>query len=323
MIDKIKTEHAIDPERVYITGLSAGGAMTGVMLAVYPEVFAGGAIIAGLPYRCATNSFEAQFRCMNPGKDLSPTQWGNLVRTATNHTGAWPKVSVWHGSADATVRPVNAAELMEQWTNLHGIDQVPDAQEAIGQHRRTIFEDAEGNALVESFSIAGMGHGTPVDPGQEEEQCGIAGPFILDAGICSSFHIAKFWGLTGAANLPGDALAAGAAKWEAAFNAGNSGAVAALYADDAILLPPDAERVEGRERIDAFWEDFIVQGMAIDLTSVRAEMVGDTAYEIGRFSVTVPDARQPITGKYIWLWEGTGADDLRITADIWNTDASP
>jgi uncharacterized protein (TIGR02246 family) len=168
-----------------------------------------------------------------------------------------------------------------------------------------------------------MGHGTPVDPGQAEEQCGTAGPFILDAGICSSFHIAKFWGLEGAADLPGDALAAAAVKWEAAFNAGNSRAVAALYADDAILLPPDAEQVEGRERIDAFWEDFIVEGMAIDLTSVRAEMVGDTAYEVGRFSVTVPDARQPITGKYIWLWEGTGTGDLRITADIWNTDASP
>lgn len=322
MIGKMKTDHGIDPERVYITGLSAGGAMTAVMLAVYPEVFAGGAIIAGLPYRCAASALEAQFTCMSPGKDLSATQWGNLVRTATNHTGPWPKVSIWHGSADTTVRPVNAAELVEQWTEVHGIDQVPDAEEAIGQHQRRVFEDAEGNALVESFSIAGMGHGTPVDPGQGEEQCGTAGAFILDADICSSFHIAKFWGLEGA-DLPRDALAAAAARWEAAFTAGDGQAVAAMYAHDAILLPPDAEQVEGRERIDAFWEDFIVEGMAIDLTSVRAEMVGDTAYEIGRFSVTLPDARQPVTGKYIWLWEGTATGDLRITADIWNADASP
>ena len=51
-------------------------------------------------------------------------------------------------------------------------------------------------------------------------------------------------------------------------------------------------------------------------------MVGDMAYEIGKFSVTMPDAGPPITGKYIWLWERTGTGDLRITADIWNTDAA-
>ncbi len=323
MIDRMTVDHGIDPERIYITGLSAGGAMTAVMLAVYPEVFAGGAIIAGLPYRCATTALEAQFTCMSPGKNLSPAQWGDLVRRATNHTGPWPKVAIWHGSADTTVRPVNAIELMEQWTDVHGIDQVPDAEDSLGQHRRRVFEDAQGNALVETFSIAGMGHGTPVDPGLGEEQCGTAGAFILDADICSSFHIAKFWSLEAATgDLPRDALAAAAAKWEAAFNAGDSRAVAALYADDALLLPPDAEQVQGRDRIRAFWDDFIAEGMAIDLTPLRAEMVGDTAYEVGQFAVTVPDAGPPITGKYIWLWEGTGPGDLRITADIWNTDAA-
>ena len=50
----------IDPDRVFITGLSAGGAMTSVMLAAYPEVFAGGAIIAGLPYGAAGTMPEAR-----------------------------------------------------------------------------------------------------------------------------------------------------------------------------------------------------------------------------------------------------------------------
>ena len=51
MVARMVADHKIDPRRIYITGLSAGGAMTSVMLATYPEVFAGGAIIAGLPYR--------------------------------------------------------------------------------------------------------------------------------------------------------------------------------------------------------------------------------------------------------------------------------
>ena len=42
-----------------------------------------------------------------------------------------------------------------------------------------------------------MGHGTPVDPGSGDKQCGKAAPFILNVGVCSSFYIAHFWGLDG------------------------------------------------------------------------------------------------------------------------------
>jgi poly(hydroxyalkanoate) depolymerase family esterase len=196
MIDKMKTDHTIDPRRIYVTGLSAGGAMTAVMLATYPEIFAGGAIIAGLPYKCATTVNEARNSCMQPGKNLSPSEWGNRVRRATNNAGPWPKVSIWQGDADPTVNPMNATELMEQWTDVHGIDQIPEVQDAIKGYPHKAYQDANGNALVETYSITGMGHGTPVDPkGSGEDQCGKASAFILDKKICSSYYIAKFWGL--------------------------------------------------------------------------------------------------------------------------------
>jgi len=57
------------------------------------------------------------------------------------------------------------------------------------------FKDASGNAVVETYSITGMSHGDPVDPGVAGDQCGTANQFIIDAHICSSFFIAKFWGL--------------------------------------------------------------------------------------------------------------------------------
>ena len=60
MIDTMKTDHGSDSTKVFVTGLSAGGAMTAVMLATYPEVFAGGAVIAGLPYHCAASASEAR-----------------------------------------------------------------------------------------------------------------------------------------------------------------------------------------------------------------------------------------------------------------------
>ena len=73
MVDRMIADHGVATSRVYVTGLSAGGAMTSVMLATYPDVFAGGAILSGLPYRCATTQ-TAAFSCMNPGSDLTPAQ---------------------------------------------------------------------------------------------------------------------------------------------------------------------------------------------------------------------------------------------------------
>jgi poly(hydroxyalkanoate) depolymerase family esterase len=194
MVDRMLADHGIATTRVYITGLSAGGAMTAVMLATYPDVFAGGAILSGLPYHCATSQ-SAAFSCMNPGSDLTPAQWGDKVRSAGTWSGPWPIVSIWHGDADYVVRPSNLVESMEQWTNVHGIDQVPDVSDTIAGYPHKVYKDASNNTRVETYTITGMGHGTPVDPGSGETQCGTAGAYILDVNICSSYYIGHFWGL--------------------------------------------------------------------------------------------------------------------------------
>ena len=194
MVDRMKADHGSNPARVYVTGLSAGGAMASTMLATYPDVFAGGAIVAGLPHRCATSQ-TAAFSCMNPGSDLTPAQWGDKVRAASSHTGPWPIVSIWHGDADYVVRPANLTESMQQWTNVHGIDQTADVGDTVAGYPHAVYKDAAGQPKVETYLITGMGHGTPVDPGTGESQCGTAGAYILDVNICSSYHIGHFWGL--------------------------------------------------------------------------------------------------------------------------------
>ena len=103
MVEKMIVDHEIDRRRVFVTGLSAGGAMTSVMLATYPEVFAAGAIIAGLPYGTAANVKEA-FESMGQVRARSAREWGDLVRAASPHQGPWPRVSVWHGGADQVVK---------------------------------------------------------------------------------------------------------------------------------------------------------------------------------------------------------------------------
>lgn len=194
MVDRMIADHGIAPSRIYVTGLSAGGAMTSTLLAAYPDVFAGGAIVAGIPHRCATSQ-SAAFSCMNPGSNLTPSQWGDKVRASSTWTGPWPIVSIWHGDGDFVVRPMNLTESMEQWTNVHGIDQTAEVSDTVGGFPHKVYKTSSGQARVETYTITGMGHGTPVDPGTGETQCGTAGAYILDVNLCSSYYIARFFGL--------------------------------------------------------------------------------------------------------------------------------
>ncbi len=199
MVDQMKLDHSIDASRVFVTGLSAGGAMTHVMAAAYPDVFAGAAVMAGVPYKCATTMTDA-FSCMSPGADKSPTVWRDLVRNAySTYTGPYPKISIWHGASDAVVKNTNLQEGVEQWTAVHGIDLVEDVSETVGGYPHKVYKDTAGKALVESYAITGMGHGTAIDPAFKfpgsTVACGTAGAYILDTDICSTWHVAKFFGL--------------------------------------------------------------------------------------------------------------------------------
>jgi len=205
MVSRMVTEHKLDPRRVFVTGLSAGGAMTSVMLAVYPDVFAGGAIIAGLPFGIASNVREALGGMMQPSSRPADVL-GDLVRKASKHKGPWPKVSVWHGTADRTVSPGNANEILKQWLDVHGLPAAPMSTGEIGGHPREVWWNADGETIVESYTITDMGHGTPLGLTGADERYGAAGAFLLEAGIASSYHIAEFFGLAGRVSEPAAAV---------------------------------------------------------------------------------------------------------------------
>lgn len=200
MIEAMVNSHGLDRNRIFITGLSAGGAMTSAMLATYPEVFAGGAIIAGLAYGCAKTIPEAFDRMRGHGgpsyRDLPA-----LVQSASSHKGPWPSVSVWQGLADHTVVPANADAVVAQWRGVHRLWGPPTRSEFVGAHERRVWTDARGRDLIEQFSVAGMGHGTPLKT-KGEDGLGTAGPFMLDVGISSTRSVARFWGIL--KSEPGD-----------------------------------------------------------------------------------------------------------------------
>lgn len=189
MIERLVVEHGIDRGRIFVNGLSAGGAMAAVMLATYPDVFAGGAIIAGLPYGGASSIPEA-FALMRGDTLPDARALEAAVRGASDHAGPWPIVSIWHGTADPTVNLANAEAIGAQWRAVHGLDALPSRTEMVDGQARKVWCDAAGRDVIEDFSIAGMAHGTPLSAAD-----GVAGPFMLDVGISSTRHIAAFWGV--------------------------------------------------------------------------------------------------------------------------------
>ncbi len=172
-----------DPKRVFIAGLSAGGALTAALLAAYPEVFAGGAVVAGLPVGAAHNLAGAMAQMGYASREKRDA-W--VARVPSGTAKRWPRLSIWHGSADHVVHPGNADALAAQWTGLLGLPEAPDQESRPAPRLRRL---AWGDA-VEQWSIDGLGHGFPVARAGAHTD-----PFVLPGGIAAAEAIGRFWGV--------------------------------------------------------------------------------------------------------------------------------
>jgi poly(hydroxyalkanoate) depolymerase family esterase len=256
MIARISADIGIDQHRIFVTGLSAGGAMTSVMLATYPELFAGGAVIAGLPFGVASNVSEAlngMFQSpQHPAREL-----GDLVRNASNHNGPWPKLSVWHGSADRTVNPANADEIVKQWLDVHQLPLKPMSEGIVDGYPRQVWWNADGETIIESYTITDMAHGTPLGVADNDERYGAQGAFLIEAGISSSYHIANFFGLTEWIHAPKPVAAAASRKMAKVVPEPLTAASNPAYDLNAVLWPlttvnrrPEPPREPRRRAVD-------------------------------------------------------------------------
>lgn len=218
MVDKLVADHKLDPKRVFVAGFSAGAAEALLAAATWPEVFAGAASIAGIPFNCTTTYAEVS-SCQKPGKTFTADAWGDKVRAAhPTFTGPWPKVSVWQGASDTVVGPANRGQITKQWSNVHGLPEAPQVTDTVDGQKHEAWKDASGAVVVESYEIAGMDHGVPIMAG-----CGTAGAYAYDKGICASVRIAELFGLVGSGATPTPSTDGGTAADAGAKPSGPSG----------------------------------------------------------------------------------------------------
>ena len=142
MTRQIMTTHAVDADRVYVAGMSAGGSMAAIMGATYPDVYAAVGVHSGLPYRSA-HDLPSAFAAMRSGAN-------------GQHVSPGVSMIVFHGSADTTVHPSNADMLLGP--SRDGGRPSIETGRALGGHayKRAVYRDGERD--VEQWMVEGAGH---------------------------------------------------------------------------------------------------------------------------------------------------------------------
>lgn len=163
---EIIRDYRIDPSRVYVAGLSAGGAMAAIMGAAYPDLYAAVGIHSGLPVGAASNLPSAFAAMKNGMSNVSPLNWERKASASRNEP---MPVIVFHGDRDKNVHPRNGDQALELCTRDSGDNpgeqpsgcdvKVEKGEVPHGRaYTRTIRHDGNGKAIAEHWVVHGAGH---------------------------------------------------------------------------------------------------------------------------------------------------------------------
>ena len=235
MVKYAITTYKANADRVYSTGDSSGGMMTELLLALYPDVFKAGAAFAGMPAGCrAANETATGYSgaCAGGNVTHTPLEWGDIVRNMDpGYTGHRPRVQLFHGDADTTIRYASFTEAIKEWTNVLGLSTTPTSTQTgltLGTHQATrqSWQNSCGYVVLDAFTSIGGDHGpsdalfnaTYVVPFLGLNKTGATDPEIAQCGSGGSS------GTGGATSTGGTTAAGGARAGGTSSTGGNSAA---------------------------------------------------------------------------------------------------
>jgi len=134
-------------------------------------------------------------------------------------------------------------------------------------------------------------------------------PLILIIAACGQPHEGS----------DGPAFSSRSGEWQDAMNAKDTDAIAALYTENARVLPPNAEAKTGRDAVRAEFAAMIDAGLSVELTSIETKSGGNIAYNVGTYALTAGDTVVD-EGKFIETWNRTADGEWLMANDIWNSD---
>ena len=144
MTREVMKRYNVDPRRVYVAGLSAGGAMAAILGDAYPDLFAAVGVHSGLPTGSATDVPSA-FAAMKAG----------AAGSSSSHS---PPTIVFHGDQDTTVHPVNGEQVVAASAGA-GEPELERARSDNGrEYTRRVYRDASGRVVAEHWAVHGAGH---------------------------------------------------------------------------------------------------------------------------------------------------------------------
>lgn len=199
MIRYLQRNYPVDSSRIFITGLSAGAAMSVVMMSTHPEVFKGGAIFAGGAYKLATSAWVSPY-VMAGTKRLPKDELVQLVSEQNPaYKGKYPLMIIYQGLNDMVVNHKNAGLLVQQWTGINNIDEAADKTEAsymnVPDIKRTEYDNPNGEPVIVLYEIDNLGHRLLIKPGPGDNEGGEVGTYGADKGYYSIYETAREFGI--------------------------------------------------------------------------------------------------------------------------------
>lgn len=199
MIRYMQRHYDIDSSHICITGLSAGAAMSVVMMATHPDLFSAGAIFAGGAYKLATSAWVSPY-VMAGTKRLPKDELVRLVAEQNpGYKGKYPLMIIYQGLNDLVVNHKNAGLLVQQWAGINKTDDTADKTETsfmnVADIKRTTYNNSNGEPVVLLYEVDNLGHRVLVKPGPGDDEGGETGTYGADKGYYSIYQTAKEFGI--------------------------------------------------------------------------------------------------------------------------------